>query len=323
VELATRPNTFRIPGRSVVEATMELQEYQWTIDNQILDNIKLTNNFIVAFDGTRIDPEAISEMYPGARWQGEGDIREVVQQVVPDSSIIDRAMAVSARIKGDLQNITGGMPFMSGTQSDSVDQTTATGVSIITSLAQRMVAFQKQFLVNAEKQIANQMVALNQQFVNTDRLVPVVGKDGAAAFEAIAPEVLEGSYAVDVMPVNETLMKQERIAQSQAMLTMFIQSAPMMQAMGLPLNPRVWMDEYLRSYGFDDTEQFYTAQAQQPLQGLTGGPQGPSQPGAESGGGITSPLAYGPQGPSNPQSLSGEQHMARLMSMMGGANNGG
>lgn len=322
VACSTRPNEFRIPGHSLVESVRVLQEYQWTLDNQILDNIKLSNNMLFAYDETRIDPEKI-ELAPGALVGVDGgDVREVLQQFVPDSSVVDRALMVAARIKGDMQNISSAMPFMSGAQSDSIDQETATGVSIVTSLAQTMLGAQKKFITFSEEEIAYQMVCNNQQFIKTERLVPIVGRDGVAAFENIGPEILEGYYTVDAEPQNESLMRQERKAEAQAMMTMFLQAAPMFQAMGLPLNAKEFGDYWLRANGIDDPDRFYSAQPQAPLPGQA--QQG--QPGgtAGSGGnGITSPTAYSAGSPSNAASMSGEQHIARLLSQMGGANNGG
>lgn len=320
---STRPNEFRIPGRSIIEAIRDLQHYLWTVDNQTLDNIMLTNNFIVAYRDDLLDDSDL-EIYPGAKWSLQTDVRESIQQFVPDTSIVQMALLAAARIKEDLQSITSGMPFVGGTDSGT-QQTTATGVSIVTSLAQRMLASQKQWLAWSEEETANQWVALNQQFKRTETLVPVIGMDGATAFEAIGPDVLSGSYHVNVDPVPESLVRQERIAQAQAQLTMFLQAAPVYAAMGAPLNPRAFMDNYLRAYDIDNLESYYSAQPQAPPVG-PGGPQQPGQggqPGQNGGLGITSPLAYGPQGPNSPQSLSGEQHVQRLMSMMGGSNNAG
>ena len=117
-----------------------------------------------------------------------------------------------AFVKGDIQNITGGMPFMSGTQSQTVDQETATGVSIITSLAQKRLASKKQNYLWAFKQIAEQFLALSQQFLKKDKLVPIVGKDAELVFFNVSPKDVQGEWAVEIATTSDAMQKAEERA---------------------------------------------------------------------------------------------------------------
>jgi hypothetical protein len=322
VGCTTRPRRFQIPGRSIVESIRQLQEYLWTLINQRLDNLALINNAIYAIRDDIIDRDSL-EWYPGAIWPVPGDVGNAIAQFSPDIRVAEVSLNAEAMLKGDLQNVTGGMPFMSGTDSSTIDQKTATGVSIITSLAQKMVASQKQYITWAEEQIGNQMMQLNQQFVRAERLIPIIGRDGAQAFEAVEPEVLQGTYHVNLTPATESLMRQERRAEAQAALLTFTQVAPIAAAMGAPLNPKAFIDRWLDSFEIDDTEQYYASQPQpQIMGGAPGQPGGqPSPDGGTPPQGVTAPQAYDPTSPSNANSMSGEAAISRLMAMAGGPNN--
>lgn len=323
VACSTRPDLFRIPGRSIVEATMQLQEYLWTLLNQRLDNLSLVNNAIFAVRDDLIDRDQL-EWYPGAIWAIPGDVDESIKMFAPDPTVAQISLLAESQIKGDLQNVTGGMPFMSGSQSDTVDQTTATGVSIITSLAQRMVASQKLHLNWAVEKMAHQWISLNQQNIREEQLVPIVGMDGVTAFESIEPEMLQGTYHVNVSVSTESVMKQQKLAEAQAILTVSAQVAPSLMAMGTPLNLKAVYEDYLRANEVDDVDRYFTA-TQAAVPGLSGPGQPGSQPSPDgsAANGVTAPQAFDPTSPSSQTSLSGEQFLARLMATQGGANNGG
>jgi hypothetical protein len=318
--LVTRPNLFQVQGRSTVESISQLQSYLHTLMNQRIANLMLLNNAVFAVRDDILDRDAL-EFFPGAIWPISGDVDTAVKQFTPDPTVTQMSLAAEALAKGDLQNVTGGMPFMSGTNSQTVDQETATGVSIITSLAQRMIAHQQQWVRWAEEDLAHQFIALNQQFVREDRLVPIIGADGAQLFEQIEPLMLQGTYVVDVGVTTDSLMRQERRAEAQAMLQMAAQIAPIGAALGAPLNIKAFIDEYLRAYDIHDTERFYSAQPQPQLGGAPGMPGQPNGNGGGPTNGTTAPEAYAASSPSNANSLSGEQFLARLGSMQGGANN--
>jgi hypothetical protein len=286
-----------------------------------LDNLALINNAIYAIRDDIIDRDSL-EWYPGAIWPVPGDVGNAIAQFSPDIRVAEVSLNAEAMLKGDLQNVTGGMPFMSGTDSSTIDQKTATGVSIITSLAQKMVASQKQYITWAEEQIGNQMMQLNQQFVRAERLIPIIGRDGAQAFEAVEPEVLQGTYHVNLTPATESLMRQERRAEAQAKLLVATQSAPVMAAVGTPLNLKAFVEDFLRSFDEDDLEKYFAAQPQPQIMGAPQGGGGQPPPGGEQQPqGVTAPQAYDPTSPSNANSMSGEAAISRLMAMAGGPNN--
>ena len=325
VVCTTRPNRFQIPGRAILDSIRDAQSYLWTLMNQRLSNLRLVANTVVAYRDDLLDRD-LFEIYPGATVAVQGDVREAIMPLQLDATPAMITLQAEALMKGDLQNLTGGMPFMSGTESSSIDQKTATGVSIVTSLAQRMVASQKQYITWAEEKMFQQMLHLNQQNIDSDRLIPIIGQEGAEAFMEIGPEVLAGTYHVNLTPSSESLMRQERRAEKMAMLQVANTVAPTFQLVGAPLNLKAFMEDYLEAMDVDDPEKYFAAQPQQPLggQGPPQQPPGPpAPPGMAAPGGVTAPQATDVNAPSNQQSQSGMAALQRMMAMSGGAANGG
>lgn len=326
VTCSPRPEPFTLPGRSVVAAIAPLQEALWSIGNQRLDNLELVNNQIFVFQDDLIDRDML-QFFPGAMWAVPGDVDKGIKAFAPDIQAATVSLAAEALLKGELQNSTNNMPFASGANSGTIDQETATGVSIVTSLAQKSMSFQKQILYWAYERVGHQFLGLNQQFIQEDRLVAMIGQDGAQAFYQIAADALPGTYHVSLTPTTESLMRQERRAESQSLFQVAVSAAGHFAAMrqsdpNTPLlNLKAFMDNVLEQYDITDKERFYTV-APPPPQMMPGAP-GQGQPQMNGGApmGTTSPQAYDQTSPSNANSMSGEAAMQRALAMQGGVSN--
>lgn len=320
VACSLSPDLFKIPGISLIEKVASLQEYLWSLMNQRLDNVFLTNNAIYAVRRDLLDRDQF-EVYPGAVWGVEGDPREAVAMFAPDPNVGRLSIESESLAKGDIQNVTGGMPFMAGVDQATLDQKTATGVSIVTSIAQRMVMAQKQQLSWAFEQIADQWVGLMRQYMTEPRLVQIAGLDGAIAFKLIDPETIAGfDYHINVEATGESLLRQERRAEAQALLQIIADAAPALVQLGSTPNVRAYVEDVLRAYEKDDIERYFKAEQGPPMGGMPGQAP-PGMPGQE---GQTNPqLAAGPMSPSNQTSMSPEVFMQQALAATGGANNGG
>ena len=318
------PDLFRVPGISEVELVSELQEMIWSFMNQRIDSTELINNAIVLI---RDDVDSVDqfEWAPGAQWLVTDPQQVSLLQVNPAPAQI--SLQAEEQLKQDLQNIPGAAPSLLG-QTDPQQQT-ATEVSVTTTLAQRRVSLKKQQFKWSASRVGEQWMALNQQFIREPRLVAIAGADGAAAFNEIRPEVIQGDYYLAVTSLDESLMRQERRAEAQAMLQVAMQAAPIFAAISQnnpaipPLNVKAFMDRYLDSMDEQDKDQFYSAKPQPQItpaaqQGPPGGPQ--LGPGQETGG-VTAPQAYDATSPSNATSLSPLAALQRQGAMAGGPNN--
>lgn len=324
VVCSSMPDLFRIPGVSDVEIVEELQEMLWTVMNQRLDNLMLINNAIILIRSDIDDPDQF-EFAPGERWLV--DDPKQVEMWTPDPMPATVSLEAEQQIKGDLQNITGGMPFVAGADSSQIDQKTATGVSIVTSLAQRRLQAKKQNFVLAHKRIAEQQVALLQQFMTEERVVQIVGQGGDPSFIRIKPQDIQGRFNVEIEAKADSLMRQEKRAEGQALVQVASQIAPIAQAVGSPLNLRAFIEDWLRDYDVIDVDRYFAppgSQAAQPP-GLASQPTPPgqaSQPGQPAPQGMTAPQATAAQvSPSNPSTMAPSTFMQRALAMTGGGRN--
>jgi hypothetical protein len=306
VVCSTTPDIFRIPGISEMELIRETQEILWTLLNQRLDNLQLINNAIVLLRDDTDDPDSF-DFYPGARNLVSDPAQ--VQMWTPNIQIADLSMNAEGVARNDLQNMIGASPAANG----QLDQAaTATQINLVTTLAQRRLSMKKQMTKWAAKRTGEQWLALNQQMITRDRFVPVVGKDGEVAMEAISPLLIQGRYQIEIEQMDESLLRQERRGEAQSLLQVVVQAAPVYAAAGMPLNLKAPLENLLDAFGIQDKDAWF-AEQQQNL------PQQPAQPapGPQGAQGVTSPDA------SNSFAQSGTAALAQALASQGGAANVG
>ena len=336
---AGMPDAFQIPGLSVVEALAQLQEMLWTLQNQRIDVVRMLANVITLVRSDVDDLDAFV-WEPGAQWPVEDPGQ--VGQLDVNAEAAQITLEAEGLLKGDLQNIMGGLPMNSGVDSQTVDQSTATGVSIITTIAQRIIQARKQHYLWAYAELGKHFLLLYQQFLREPRVVKIVGLQGADAYRTITPDQIEGDYDVSIDVTSDSLMRQERRAEAQSLMQMAAQVQPIFAQSGSPLNLKAFMDKTLDAYNITDKDRYYMPTPAAPpgappgppgppgaagapgapgQAGLPGqpGPPGPSGPPM----GITAPtLAAGPLSPSNSFSMSPESMMQQFLAQRGGVNRG-
>jgi hypothetical protein len=307
VVCSTTPDMFRIPGVGEVELIRETQEILWTLLNQRLDNLQLINNAIWMFRDDYDDLDSF-DTFPGAKNQVSDPAQ--VQMWTPNVQIADLSMNAEGVARNDLQNLIGASPAANGQLDPS---STATQVNLVTTLAQRRLAMKKQIVKQAGCRTGEQWIALNQQMITHDKYVPIIGQDGAMAMEKISPLVLQGRYQIVLDQMDESLLRQERRGEKQALLQVAVQAAPVFNATGQPLNLKAFMDELLDAYDIQDKDAFYASKSQGQI------PQQPAQapPGPDQSQGVTSPQA------GDPFANSGTAALAQSLASQGGAVNVG
>jgi hypothetical protein len=333
VVCSAMPDAFQVAGISVVEALAQLQEMLWTLQNQRLDVVRMLANLITVIRSDVDDPDAF-EWAPNAQWFVEDPGQ--VDTLKIDPTVASITLQAETLLKGDLQNIMGGLPMNSGVNSQTVDQTTATGVSIITTIAQRMIQARKQHYLWAWSHLAKDFLLLYQQFLRDDRVVKIIGPQSAVAYKTVTPLSIQGDYDVTIDITSDSLMRQERRAEANSLLQIAAQTAPVFAQSGAPLNLKAFMEKTLDAYDVTDKERYFLPPQQTPQMGQPGagqpgppgmpgpgGPPGPPGPAAPSG--MTNvDAAAGPLSPNGgTASMSPALAMANLMRQQGGANNAG
>lgn len=332
--VSSMPQPFSLRGTSTIELIEELQQILWELQNQRLDNVELINNAIYLIRSDVEDPDAF-EHYPGARW--EVDDTSQVEPLIPPYQIAQVSLEAEALLKGDLQNVTSAAPFAGGAQTATVDQKTATGASIVMNAAQeqlRQKKYQAQFGIMRE---ANMRLKNCQQFLDGDRLVHVIGKEGAIAFKSVPIIAIQDEYLVELRPMGESELRQERRAEATNFAQIMMGFAPLAAAAGKPLDVEQIIRWFAKQWQIEYPDQFFaaTAAALGAAAGLPGSggsaPPGPGAPGAAAppGGGpnfgVTADTAVDASSPSatGGQSMSGQQFLQRAMALAGGARGGG
>jgi hypothetical protein len=317
VVCSTQPDLFRIPGMSQVEKIMELQEALWDLINQTADNLEFINNAIAIvpegfdYEGWRHEPQAVNEAPDPSS----------VQMWAPNVIPAQVSLGHQALLKGEMQNLAGAFPFSSGTESQTMDQKTATGASIVTSLAQRSIAAQKYQLYLSYQRMGQQFLELDQQYVREPVWVEVVGVDSQPEFEQILPEVLQGQFNFSMRPMTESMMRQEKRAEALAKFQVLMQAVPLFAMAQLPINPKTLLEDFLEAYDEPDVERFFSSQPQ-PAMAAAGGQPGQPSPNGGQPLGVTAPQSIDPAvSPSNQVSMSPELMNQRARAMSGGPNN--
>lgn len=310
------PDLFRIPGVSVVELVEDLQRQVWSLQRQRLDNLELINNLIVLVPDSTLQQDYV--FAPGEQWMIEATDNAPSALQLPE---YPAAVSLQAEqmLKADIQGVPGASPALLG-QTESVEQT-ATEVSLMANLAQRRLAAQKQQFTIADIRVAEQWIELNRQFLTEPRYVAIVGKDGNEGWELIDPSAFDsGDFAINVEQMDESLIRQERLAESQSRLQVALTAVGPMAATGVPINLKAFVEDVLDAAGVQDKERYFAANPQpaaappQPQQVPPGvGPQDQ---------GVSAPQATDMNSPSNAFSQSPAAAVSRLMSMSGGPSNG-
>jgi len=327
VILSTAPDLKRIGGVTIVDKVAPIQDLLWRFQSQRLTAVELANNPIIFHDPS-VSPDDIGDLEPGKMIPLN---KELVTWFVPDLATGQVSLQSEELLKREFQDVTGGAPWASGQQASGPSGATATEVSIITTIAQKLIAHRKQFVSWALESVYQMMLELNQQFITTDKLVAAVGPDGVPGFSRVYADSLQGVYHVNLQAASESMMRQERRAEAQAKMLAVAQAAQLIAVLaqakaqaGLPavtVNLEEYVNDVLRAYDVDDIERYWStltppAQAMQPPGGT------PAPNGGSNGIGVTNPgLAAGPSSPSNQLSGSPEAMMQRMLAMRGGTSN--
>jgi len=271
VACSAMPDAFQMVGMSVVEGLAQIQEYLWTLQNQRLDALRLLVNPVTLIRSDVDDSDAF-EWYPGAEWMVEDPGQ--VSQLQIDPAPAQISLEAEALLKGDLQNMLGVLPMAGGVSSGSIDQKTATGMSIITSIAQKLIGARKQHYSWAYSRIGELFLGVMGQMLRESRTIAQVGKEGAQELLQIHPLSLQGDFDVKINVLDESVVKQEKLQEAMAIVNMV---APIAQLANVNMQP--FVERVLTAAGIEDTQQFFNNPQSQPQQGMfPGGQNGQGTP---------------------------------------------
>jgi hypothetical protein len=310
------PDLFQLPGVSVIEGLAQMQEMLWTLMNLRLDATRIAANVITMIRGDVDNPEQY-EWAPEAQWI----VPDPNAVKVMDMSAVAAAAASTLQseglLRGDIQNVMGGLPFTGGAESQTLNMNTATGVSIVTNIAQAILSRRKLQYQRAYGKMGQMFLELDQQFMDEERIVEVLGEEGAKQFFEIGPLDIQGVFDVALEVTGESMMRQERRAENQALVTMAMQADPA----GQLLNLRRFWERMLDSFGIHDKASYFVEGATPPGEEM-GTPPGMEEllaqmQGGQNGGATNPELAAGTASPSSAVSMSPAAPMQRSLARVG------
>ena len=279
------PTPFNFRGKSIVEIINDLQIALWELQNQRIDNSKFMANAAMFVDPNTEQQDL--RLYPGAVIPLRPD---QVQAWVPNISILQPSVQAEEMLKGDLQNITGAVGYLSGASNTQIDQTTATGISVISNMAAKRIIRMKQQIMFAMRRAGEQQIALNQQLLPGPVAVRI-DREADEEWRLVTPADIQGQYDFRVEDANESLMRQERRAEALAFANWFGQNYMLLTQSGVTPNMRrvaedviQAFDEDPKEYLNDEDESAMQVQANPLVGGIGAAQPGPTTPMAEAGG---------------------------------------
>jgi hypothetical protein len=313
------PDMFQIPGVSVIEGLAQMQEMLWTLTNMRLDATRIASNVITVIAGD-VDNTEQYEYAPEAQWQVPYKDAVSVLDLSAVAAAARSTLESEGLLRGDIQNVMGGLPFTGGAESQTIaGSNTATGVSIVTNIAQAILARRKLQYQRAYGKMGQMFLELDQQFITEERIVEVLGEEGARRYFEFGAKDIQGIYDVKLEISGESMMRQERRAENSALTTMAMQMDPE----GRMLDHRRFWERLLDSYGITDKATYFVEGAESAVGAPSATPPGAEEimaqmQGGNGNGGITNEaLAAGMTAPSSSVSMSGEKPMQQSLARTG------
>lgn len=213
VDLDDYRDPHKFYGQSELSVIDPLQREINAIRNQRRDYDNLALNPVIRMvPGTLRNPNS-AVMAPGNVWmvsdlqsmdvfqlpQLQGTARDIEQQTAQD---IKMSVAIDE--------------IGIGLLPDNPQRRSATEVVTAQSMAGKRFAIKIALLEEAVKKIGELVFAMNQQFLDEERMINIVGERGAREWVKLSPEDIRGEYFIDIetgsmLPRDEIAARQEAI----------------------------------------------------------------------------------------------------------------
>jgi hypothetical protein len=198
IRIVDHPVPHEYYGIGEIEPIEYLQYELNDTRNQRMDNVNLVlNRMWKVLRGSDIIPEQLISR-PGGFIEVDdmGDIEEIKFTDVTSSSYKEEE-----EIKRDIDRTVGVFDYARGETTDRRE--TATTASILSNAANERFKLKVQLMEDMGlRRLGLMLIQLNQQFIDSERVIRVVGDDGVN-FEILSPEDIIGEF--DIMPIGSTV----------------------------------------------------------------------------------------------------------------------
>jgi len=212
VELDDYRDPHALYGKSELSVIDPLQREINSIRNQRRDYDNLALNPVIRMiPGTLRNPNS-AVMAPGSVWM-VSDLNSMdvlsLPQLQGSATQIEQQTAADIKMSVAIDEIGIGLLPEGGRRS-------ATEVVTAQSMAGKRFAIKIALLEEAVKKIGQLVFALNQQFLDQERMIQIVGERGATEWVQLDPSDIRGSYFIDIetgsmLPKDEIAARQEAV----------------------------------------------------------------------------------------------------------------
>ena len=253
----TRPDLFEMVGVAETELVDHLQQALHTVQNMRFDNLHLTVMRGITYrEGGVTDPNLL-ELRPRFKWPvtDHDDIRPFEVQPLPPEAYGEENALLSR-----MQLVTGINPYISGSDLQSVDQNTATGVTALQEVASRLLRFKASQIQYKGYQRSFEMWGdMIQQFLDRPLEVKIVGPGQGAEWLKVSPADVAGHFDYAISGSEESLSRQQERGEAIALLNAF---APLAQ-LGI-VNFKPVLERVAVAYDFPNVESLFNPPQAQP-----------------------------------------------------------
>jgi hypothetical protein len=213
VELDDYRDPHKLYGQSELSVIDPLQREVNSIRNQRRDYDNLALNPVVRMvPGTLRNPNS-AVMAPGAVWM-VSDLQSMDTFTLPQ--LQGSAKDIEQQTAQDIKMATAIDEIGIGLLPDNPQRRSATEVVTSQQSAGRRFAMKIALLEEAVKKIGELVFALNQQFLDRERMIQIVGERGATEWVQLSPEDIRGEYFIDIetgsmLPKDEIAQRKEAV----------------------------------------------------------------------------------------------------------------
>lgn len=213
VELDDYRDPHRLYGQSELSVIDPLQREVNAIRNQRRDYDNLALNPVIRMvPGTLRNPNS-AVMAPGNVWM-VSDLASMDVFTLPQ--LQGTATDIEQQTAQDIKMTVAIDEIGIGLLPDNPQRRSATEVVTAQSMAGKRFAIKIALLEEAVKKIGQLVFALNQQFLDQERIIQITGERGAQEWVKLGPEDIRGQYFIDIetgsmLPKDEIAARQEAI----------------------------------------------------------------------------------------------------------------
>lgn len=253
------PHEDRFEGISPVEVLISEQERIWQMDTDRTRAVELALNPTLLVDKTlKGNTDFFVESGGRIFVNDPGQI----QQLHIDANSALGFEEVQARL-GNMQQLSGVSPYISGADPSGygIDNKTATGVNTLASAAGRRIGFSIGALQDAIARAASQAIQLMYEFIDSERMVRVVGRNGAE-WQAVQPQDIPALFDVSVKGSTESLNAQAERSAASELVQGLAQFQGMPRPDGTQLDMGRAIDRWIETFDGMDPDEFWVQQTQ-------------------------------------------------------------